>query len=219
MFTRLPLPWEVLLLAVFALVAVLVVRGVRGRRRFAAPAAVGAAELPRVETDMRVTGTIRRTFRDPAQGVWMIVAQVGPAARFTFCATDYDAHREHYEGLIGKTADLALFGLSKLEEGGADVIRHQIKDADKLALGPTTVALSPAGQFPNDHAVIGRVVSSRPDAWDDLALTVYRTQVANGPNLTLMLDLAVPQEDRFAPFAPGTMVHGSARLFGRLAEA
>ena len=217
MFTRLPLPWEVLLLAVFALVFVLVVRAVRGRRRFAAPAVVGAAELPRVETDVRVTGTIRRTFRDPAQGVWMAVAQIGPTARLTFCATDYDANKERYESLIGKPADLVLFALSKLEEGGADAIRDQIKDADKLALGPNTVALSPAGQFPNDHAVIGRVVSSRPDTWDDLALTVYRTQVANGPNLTLMLDLAVPSEDRFAPFAPGTMVHGSARLFGHLA--
>lgn len=218
MFTRLPLPWEVLLLAVFVVVFVLVARAVRGRRRFAAPAAVGAAELPRVETNVRVTGTIRRTFRDPAQGVWMIVAQVGPVGRYTFCATDYDAYRERYESLVGKPADLVLFALSKLEEGGADTIRHQIKDADKLALGPNTVALTPAGQFPNDHAVIGRVVSSRPETWDDLALIVYRTQVANGPNLTLVLDLAVPREDRFVPFAPGTMVHGSARLFGRLAE-
>jgi hypothetical protein len=50
-----------------------------------------------------------------------------------------------------------------------------------------------------------------------MPLIVYRTQVANTANLSLFLDLAVPQQGHAVPFAPETMVHGSARLFGYLA--
>jgi hypothetical protein len=78
--------------------------------------------------------------------------------------------------------------------------------------------LAPAGEYPNDYAVIGKALSSRTDAWDDIPLIVYRTQVANTANLTLFLDLAVPRaQNDTPPFAPNSMVHGSARLFGYLA--
>lgn len=219
MLTGLPLPWEILLLAVFAFALVFVVRAVQRRRQFAAPSTLAASELPNIETEQRVRGTIRRIFRDPAQGLWLVTAQVGPA-RYTFCATDYEASKDRYEALTGQPTDLALFALSTLEPGGTETIRHQIKDADKIALTPETVALTQAGEYPNDYAVIGKVLSSHTDTWDDMPLAVYRTQVVNRPDLTLILDLAVPQQQTngAAPqLAAQTMVHGSARLFGRLA--
>lgn len=227
MFTRLPLPWEALLLLVLLVIFALVVRAVRGRRRLALPGALptaDAADLPVFDTDVRVRGTVRRIFRDPQQRLWLVTAEVGPA-RYTFCATDYQARKNEYEALVNKPAEIVLFGLSTLEAGGADAIRDRIKDADKVVT-PNTVALTQAGQFPNDYAVIGRIAAARSDTWDDLPLTVYRTQVVHAPRLQLVLDLAVPAatqnaDSAAAPplFAPGAMVHGSARLFGRLADS
>lgn len=212
-------PWELALLALFLFLAYLAWRGIRRRRAFAVRQT--DVELPRLETPQRVTAILRRTYRDPAQGVWLVEAQIGPrrvgSTSVTFCATDYDQNGPRYEGLLGKPAELALFALATLAEGGVEAMKDQIKDLDKIEMRPDLVALAPAGEFANDRAVIGRALDAREAAWDEMPLTVYRTQVVRTENLTLVLDLAVPR-DAAPPFAPNTMVHGSARLFGYLAS-
>ena len=211
-------PWEIILLAVSLLVFLLVVYAVlRVRRRGTLVGAASGAneDAPRLQTQQRVTGTVRRRRYDPAQEAWLVTADVG-VMRLTFRATDYAESDARYRGLLGKPADIALFALATLERGGAEAMRHQIKDADKIDLRPDLVTLTPAGQFANDYAVIGRVLDSREDTWDDLPLVVYRTQVVRSDDRTLVLDLAVQQSGGAARFAPQTMVHGSARLFGYL---
>ena len=211
-------PWEIILLAVSLLVFLLIARAVFLARRRGGPAAGTAAaesDVPNLRTQQRVTGTVRRRRYDAAQEAWLITAEVG-GARLTFRATDYPASEARYRGLLGKPADIALFALATLERGGAEAMRHQIKDADKIDLRPDLVTLTPAGQFANDYAVIGRVLDSREDTWDDLPLVIYRTQAVRSDDRTLVLDLAVQQNAGSARFAPQTMVHGSARLFGYL---
>lgn len=208
-----PFPWEAILAALFLLLAVLAVRGVRRRRAFAS--LTSDTPLPHLETQQRVRGTIRRVFRDPSQGVWQVVAEIG-TMRLTFCATDHAQAADRYQSLLGKPADLALLALATLAPGGIDTMKHQIKDADKMDLRPDMVLLTPAGQFANDYAVVGLVHDVRDDTWDEMPLRVYRAEVVRKPDLTLVLDLAVPAGDA-EPFAPRSLVHGSARLFGYLA--
>ncbi len=209
-----PFPWEAVLLALFLLLFWLAWGRIRRRRAFAPLAAVAA--FPQLATEQRVTGTVRRTLRDPNQGVWLITVDVN-RSRFTFCATDYERQSERYESLLGKKADIALFALATLAPGGVEAMKHQIKNIDKIEMRPDLVTLTQAGEFPNDYAVIARVLSARHDAWEEMALTVYRAQVVRQNDLTLVIDLAVA-ENSAAVFAPQTMVHGSARLFGYLAS-
>jgi hypothetical protein len=206
-------PWEWVLLALFVLLAFLAVRAVRRRRAFV-PAQVEAA-LPRLETEQRVTGTIRRVWRDPEQGVWLATAEVG-GFRLSFCAVDYAGAADRYLDLTGKPADIALFALATLEPGGVEAMRHQIKDIEKIRPRPDLVTLVREGQYANDYVVIGQVLDAREDAWDEMPLTVYRTQAVRRDDLTLVLDLAAPRAE--TPFAPRALVHGSARLFGYLAS-
>jgi hypothetical protein len=214
-------PAELLLLALVVGLALLALRAVRRRRVFAAATAapLPAADLPRLDTQQRVTATLHRTFPDRAQGVWLAAVSVGKL-RLTFCPTDYAAAAGRYENLAGQPADIALFGLATLAPGGVEAMKDQIKDIDKVEIRQDLVRLIPAGEFANDHVVIGKVLSRRDEQWEEMALTVYRTEVVRRPDLTLVIDLAVPGSDgrrAGAPFAPGSMVHGSARLFGYLA--
>jgi hypothetical protein len=209
-------PWEIVLIVLFALVLALVISAIRRRNDFARLAPNPDVDLPRLETGGRVRGTIRRVFRDPAQGVWLIVLEVA-RTRYTFCAVDFEQAASRYRSLLGKTADIALFALATLEAGGVDTIRHQIRDADKRELSPDQVLLVPAGGHANDHFTVARVHDTREDAWDEVPLTVYRAEVVRRPDLTLFLDLAVPRAE--VPFARHALVHGSARLFGTLDES
>jgi hypothetical protein len=209
-----PFFWEAALAALFFLLLLWAVRAVRRRRAFATLTA--ETELPHLDTRQRVTGIIRRVFRDPAQGVWLVTAEAG-GARLTFCATDYERAADRYRDRTGKPADIALFALATLAAGGVEAMKHQIKDADKVELRPDLVTLVPEGQYANDHVVIGRVLDAREDAWDEMPLTVYRTEVVRRPGLALVLDLAVPR-DSTPSFPPRSLVHGSARLFGYLAS-
>jgi hypothetical protein len=220
-------PAEILLLALVVGLALLALRAVRRRRAFVgtpgAPGTVAlpAADLPRLDTQQRVTATLHRTFPDRAQGVWLAAATVGKL-RLTFCPTDYATASERYQKLLGQPADVALFGLATLAPGGVEAMKDQIKDIDKVEITPDLVRLVATGEFANDHVVIGRVLSTRDEQWEEMALTVYRTEVVRRPELTLVIDLAVARDaggQPAAPFAPGSMVHGSARLFGFLAAA
>jgi hypothetical protein len=204
---------EALLLLVILGVIILIVRAVRRRRAFAPVAA--DAELPTLTTTQRLVGTIRRTYRDPAQGVWLVEIAVGKR-KFTFCATDYERNADRYQSLVGKQADLALYALATLAAGGVEAMRDQIKDFDKVEITPDLVRLIPAGQFANDHAVIGRALSYRNEEMNGMPLTVYRTQVVRSGDLTLVLELATERHE--TPLADQTMVHGSARLYGYLAD-
>jgi hypothetical protein len=205
---------EAMMLLVILFVGFLVIRSVRRRRAFAKVTPDEGVDLPSLTTQQRIAGTVRRLWRDPAQGVWLV--EVAPGKRkITFCMVDYADKSEQYQGLIGKQADIALDGLATLAPGGVDAIRDRIKDIDKVDITPGMVRLVPAGQYANDYAVIGRVLSHREEIMDDLPLTVYRSQVIHSTELTLVVDLAVQKEET-APFADQTMVHGSARLYGYL---
>lgn len=209
---------EVLLVLVLLSAFILVVRSVR-RRHTVGAKLLGASQpdLPTLTTGQRVTATVRRVWRDNAQGVMLVEIQMGKQRRFVFCPTDGATSEERYAALIGKEADIALYALSTLAPGGADAMRDQIKDYDKVKVTPDLVRLIPAGQFANDHAVIGRVLSHRDDTMSDgTPLRIYRTQVVRGDDLTLVMELATDVESHASPFADQAMVHGSARLFGYL---
>ena len=204
----------VLLLAVL-FTAFLIVRAVRRRRDYAPAAPDEDVELPSLTTEGRVTGTVRRIYRDPAQGVWLTEIALGKR-RFTVCTTDYAAQTERYANLTGKQADFALYGMATLAPGGVEAMRDQIKDFDKVAVTPELVRLIPVGQYANDYAVIGRILSHRDEEMDTLPLRVYRAQTVRSDELTLVLELAVQREDASA-FPDQSMAHGSARLYGYLA--
>ena len=206
-------PWELVLFAVFVVALLFVVRRVR-QRRMALPAAA-SVDLPHLTTNQRLTATIRRVFRDNAQGVWLVIAEAG-GTKLTFCAVDYEQSVARYNESIGKPVTVALFALATLAAGGIEAMREQIADADRVDLRPDMVRLIPQGQYANDYVVIGRALDAREDSWDEMPLTVYRTQVLQSEGLSLTLDLAAPRVD--AAFSPASMVHGSARLFGCLAD-
>lgn len=205
---------EALMLLVILFVGFLVIRSVRRRRAFAKVTPDEGVDLPSLSTQQRIAGTIRRVWRDPGQGVWLIEVALGKR-KFTFCAVDYADKSESYQEGIGKQTDIALYGLATLASGGVEAMREQIKDIDKVDVTPGMVRLVPAGQYANDYAVIARVLSHREEIMDDLPLTIYRSQVIHTTDLTLMVDLAIQKEQ--APFPDQSMVHGSARLYGYLA--
>ena len=203
-----------MLFAVLVVLALLIVRAVR-RRWKVAPTTVEAL-LPDLVTDVRVHATIRRVFRDPDQGVFLVEASV-EKRKWTFCAVDYESHAERYTGAIGQSADFALYALGTLEAGGAEAIPGQIVDLDRVAEPLTEVMrLVPAGGFPNDYAVIGRVVSQRDEILRDAPVRVYRTQVEAQSLSPSFIDVAVEASEQ-PPFAADLLVHGSARLFAYFA--
>jgi len=217
-FTRL-LPTgvpEILLFLLFVTVLFLSVRAVMRRRTVVLPPAMGDAEMPRLETQQRVAGTVRRVFRDPAQKVNLVEVMVGPR-RLIFCPTDWEKNSARYTAGVGQVADIALFALATLAPGGVESMRDLIKNADKTDLKPDMVTFTHEGEFPNDYVVIGRILDHRDEQWDELAMTAYRTQVLRGSDLTLVLDLAVPRANTPEPLPPQSLAHGSARLFGYFA--
>jgi hypothetical protein len=136
---------------------------------------------------------------------------------FTLCLTDYATHAQEYTDLVGKETDIALYGLATLAVGGAEAMREQIRDIDRVDLSTNPVRLLPGGQLANDHVVIGKALSHRSEVMDGIPLTIYRTQVVRAEDLTLVLELAV--DSSTAPlFSEGEMIHGSARLYGHLAD-
>lgn len=205
---------EALLLVVLIGAFVLVVRGVRRRRAFARVEA--DTDLPDLETAQRITATVKRVYRDPAQGVWLVETMLG-RRRLTLCAADFAWKADAWRALVGKDADIAVYALASLAPGGVEAMRDQIKDYDKVEITPDLVRLVPAGEFANDHAVIGRVLSHRTDDAAGVPVDVYRAEVVRSQDLTLILELAVPKEPGTTPFAPQSMVHGSGRLYGYLA--
>jgi hypothetical protein len=214
---------EALLLLVLLVAGFIVIRSVR-QRHLVTPSLAQSAGLeegddfPSLATNQRVTGTVRRVWRDNAQGVWLVELQLGKR-RFAFCPVDYSAKAEQYAALVGKDADVALYALSTLAPGGVEAMKEQIRDYNKVEVTPDLVRLIPVGQLANDHAVIGRVLSHRDDAMSDgTEVAVYRTQVVRGDDLTLVLELAIDTTSIAEPFADQAMVHGSARLFGYLPD-
>lgn len=208
---------EALLLIVLIGGLLLVVRSIR-RRHIAAPLG-GDEPLPTLTTPQRVTGTLRRLFYERAQGVWLGEILVGKR-RFTFAITDHGANKERYASLLGKEVDIALYALATLAPGGVETMKDQIKDLDKVEITPNMVRLIQTGQYPNDYVAIARILSHRQDTLtDETPLLVYRCEVIRAPELALVLELAVPQEENGSAFADQEMVHGAARLFGQLAPA
>lgn len=218
MFGLLPKGIGEALLLLFVILAIfLVVRSVRRRHeRPIADGETGAESVPTLPTEQRVTGVLRRIYRDSAQGVWLADIALGKR-KFTFCATDQAAQAERYQSLIGKEADVALYAFATLAPGGADAMRDQnlIRDSDKVPITPDLVRLIPQGAFANDYVVIGRILSHREEEIDEEPLTVYRAQVIRSADLTLVVELAAERTD--TPLADQSMVHGSARLCGYLA--
>jgi hypothetical protein len=203
----------VALLLVLGGFAALVGRSIKRRKEFLATVTTDASELPDLATELRLTGTLRRLWRDTQEGLPLAELGVG-SRKFIFCTTDQAAHGERYKTLIGKPVEVALYGLATLAPGGAEAMREQLRDADKVA--PDTVALVHTGQLENDYVVIGRLLSQRPDAWGELPLVVYRAQVLRTDELTLVLELAVPTPHDTVPLPASSLAHGSVRLFGYL---
>lgn len=218
MFTRLipPEVLAILLLAVLIGGFVLVVRAVRRRGDFAPADTDAPADLPDLITQQRVSGTVRRVFRDNAQGAWLVEVQFGKR-RLAFCPTDFAANGARYREAAGKEIDVALYALSTLAPGGVEAMRDQIKDIDRVTVTPDMVRLVPAGEFANDYAVIGRALSHREDSASGIPVRVYRTEVVRSNDAQMVLELAVPNVPGTAPFPDRSMVHGSARLYGYLA--
>lgn len=209
------LPSEILpflLLAVLVGAAALVLRSVRRRRAFLK--ASSDAEMPDLVTELRLTGTLRRLFRETAEGLPLAELGIG-RHRLIFCPTDHDANAQRYRERLGKSAEVALYGLASLEPGGVEAMREQVRNADSLS--PETVALVHEGQLPNDYVAIGRVLSARDDRWGEMALTVYRLQIVRTDDMTLVLEVAVPKTEGAAPLPEKTLAHGPVRLFGYLA--
>lgn len=214
----LPLPPgvpEALLLIVILAAIIGVVALVRRRRRFAIVTA--DAELPNLVTQQRVVVTFRRVYRDPAQGVWLAETTMGKGGRrkLIFCLTDYEQNQKRYDESLGKTQDIALYGMATLAPGGAEVIRDQIRDADKIT--EDAVRLLQAGQFANDYVVIGRIVSLREETVNNIPVNVYRVQVIRADDFTLVLELATDR-DASPPLPDDSMTHGASRLYGYFAS-
>ncbi|MES2463927.1 MAG: hypothetical protein V4671_25435 [Armatimonadota bacterium] len=211
---------EFLLFAVVVGAALLILRAVSRRHLPPAGAVESEEQVPALATQHRVTGTLNKVIFDRVQSVWLAEVVVGKR-RLTFCATDHACEQERYKTQIGKSVDIAVYGLATLAPGGAEAMQEQIKDLDKVDLSRNPVRLVKAGQFLNDYVVIGRVLSHRDDTLTDgTPLRVYRCEVVRTDDLGLIMELAVPREEyeTATPFADQSMIHGSARLFGNFAS-
>ena len=203
----------VALLLILAGFGGLVVRSVRRRKDFLSTVTNNSAALPDLETELRLTGTLRRLWRDPQEGLPLAELGVG-SRRFIFCTTDQATSGERYKAAVGKSVTVALYGLATLAPGGSEAMREQLRDADRVA--PDTVTLVHEGQLENDYVVIGRLLSHRPHLWGEVPLMVYRAQVLRTDDLTLILELAVPSPQSDVPLPDDSLAHGSVRLFGYL---
>jgi hypothetical protein len=212
---------EFLLFAVVVGAAIIFIRAISRRHLPPAGAVESEEAIPALSTQHRVTGTLNKVIFDRVQSVWLAEVIVGKR-RMTFCATDYASERERYTSQIGKSVDVALYGLATLAAGGAEAMQEQIKDLDKVDLSRDPVRLVKAGQFLNDYVVIGRVLSHRDDSLSDgTPLRVYRCEVVRTDDLGLVIELGVEREEtqQSTVFPDQSMVHGSARLFGGFASA
>ena len=191
----------------------LVARSLKRRKDFLTTVSAAASELPDLVTDQRFDGTLRRLWRDPQEGLPLAELAV-ESHRFILCTTDQSTHAERYKALVSKPCELALYGLATLAPGGADAMRNQLRDSDKL---PTdTLALVRQGQLENDYVVICRLLSHRTATWGQLELIVYTAQVVKSESLNLTLELAAPNSENTLPLPDNSLAHGSVRLFGYL---
>jgi hypothetical protein len=211
---------EFLLFVVVVGTVFLVLRAVSRRHLPPAGAIESTEEIPSLTTQHRVTGILNKVIFDRIQSVWLAEVVVGKR-RLTFCATDHSQEQERYKSQVGKSVDVAVYGLSTLAPGGADAMKEQIKDLDKVDISQNPVRLVKAGQFLNDYVVIGRVLSHRDDTLsDDTELRVYRCEVVRTEELGLIMELGVQRDETTTDvsFPDQSMVHGSARLFGSFAS-
>ena len=91
--------------------------------------------------------------------------------RLTFAATDYATTRERYASLVGQKVDVAVYGLATLAPGGAEAMREQIKDCDRVEVTPHLVRLIQAGRLSLD----GLITHEFPLAEINAALDVVRS--------------------------------------------
>ena len=225
-----PIVAQVLLIVVLVAVVAFILRVVyQARKRTGivqalstlseSDAAVLAEELPQLTTQYRVNAPVTRLL-PPAQLPAPPLVEIKLGKRpLLFTPIDFvrPSVPERYESAKEKTAgstDLALFALCTLEEGGADTIQVQIKDYDKVKDAPNLVRLVPAQTVPGDYVTIARVLSHRKESVAaDVPVIAYRSEVIKNDDTHLVIELAVPDEGQ-TPFADGTMVHGTARLYG-----
>ena len=191
----------------------LVARSLKRRKEFLTVGAADASELPDLLTDVRLTGVLRRLWRDPQEGLPLAELAVG-SHRLIVCTTDQAAQAERYKAIVSKPCELALFGLATLAPGGADAMHDLLRDAETLA--PDTLALVRQGKLENDYVVIGKILSHRTAAWGELPLIVYKAQVIRSGDLNLIFELAVPNSENAPPLPDSSLAHGSVRLFGYL---
>ena len=221
---------QALLVALLLGVILLVVRVVRARGKTRGnplsaltpdeTAALSDA-LPQLETQYRVSTPVVRVL--PAAGETALPLVELRLGRRLLIFTPVDLAKPdvaaRYAAAAAKgapPADIALFALCALEEGGADAIADRIKDFDKVKDAPHVVRLVPAQTQAGDYIVIARVLSHRRDAVaDDTPVIVYRAEAIKNDDTQLVLELAVP-DDGQPPFADKTMVHGTARMYGYL---
>ncbi|MBC7804989.1 MAG: hypothetical protein H7145_02445 [Akkermansiaceae bacterium] len=227
-----PIVAQLLLVAVLIAATVFVLRVVTTKRKRVpltqmlstlpeADVAALAEELPQLNTQYRVSAPVTRLV-PPAQLPAPPIVEIRLGKRpVQFTPVDITRPNvpERYESAQGKTADatdVALFALCTLEEGGADAIQSQIKDFDKVKDAPSVVRLVPTQTVAGDYIVIARVLSHRRDnVSEGVSVIAYRAEVIKNADTHLVIELAVPDEGQ-TPFADGTMVHGTARLYGYL---
>lgn len=180
-----------------------------------------AEDLPHLTTQYRVSAPVTRIIPPvqlPAPPI--VEIRLGKRAlQFTpvdIARPEVPARYEQAQGKPADATDVALFALCTLEEGGADAMQNQIKDFDKVKDAPNVVRLVPTQTVAGDYIVIARVLSHRSDiASEGVPVIVYRAEVIKNAETHLVIELAVPDEGQ-TPFADGTMVHGTARLYGYL---
>jgi hypothetical protein len=180
-----------------------------------------AEDLPQLTTQYRVSAPVTRLV-PPAQLPAPPIVEIRLGKRpLQFTPVDIARPEvpERYEQAQGRPAeatDVALFALCTLEEGGADAMQSQIKDFDKVKDAPNVVRLVPTQTVAGDYVVIARILSHRRDSVSEgVPVIVYRAEVIKNSDTQLVVELAVPDEGQ-TPFADGTMVHGTARLYGYL---
>ncbi|MBC8143770.1 MAG: hypothetical protein H7Y38_20255 [Armatimonadetes bacterium] len=221
---------QALLVALLLGAILLVVRVLRGRggSRTAPLAALTPEQvadltdaLPQLETQQRVSAPVVRVL--PSAGETALPLVELRLGRRPLIFTPIDLQKPNaaarYETAAAKDAppsDVALFALCALEEGGANTMREQIKDFDKVKDAAGVVRLLPAQTQAGDYIVIARVLSHRrDDVSEGMPVIVYRAETIKNADTQLIIELAVP-DDGQTPFADGAMVHGTARMYGYL---
>jgi hypothetical protein len=211
-----PLVLESALVCLVIGVGVMVTRAVKRRKQFHRNAS--DVILPTLQADTQMSGVVTRYFRDTLQGAMLVEIAVGQS-KFIFCPVDSvdsgdNAESNAYKS--GDTVQIALYGLATLMPGGFEEasVRGMVSDTPAEELTPDRMVMTPAGQFPNDYWVVGKVYSSREDEWEeDMPLTVYRIKTQRKGGEEFILEMAVPRESALTNILPCN-VHGSVRLFG-----